>query len=158
MRITQGTFSFLPDLTDEQITAQLLYAIKHNWALSVEYTYDIHPRNAYWEMWGLPAFDTKPEDVDTVMREVRAAREAFPEAYIKVLAYDPTRGRQTSAMSFIVNRPTVERPFKVTRIQGPGRTNRFRYDIDEEAAAREAAAVAAASNGSKSSNGDSAEA
>ena len=155
-RITQGTFSFLPDLTDEQIVSQLLYSISHKWALSIEYTDDIHPRNAYWEMWGLPAFDTKPEDVDNVMREVRAAREAFPEAYIKVLAYDPTRGRQTSALSFIVNRPTVEKPFKVTRIQGPGRTNRFRYDVDDDAAAREAAALAATSNGSKSSNGDSA--
>ena len=29
MRITQGTFSFLPDLTDEQITAQLRYALAH---------------------------------------------------------------------------------------------------------------------------------
>ncbi len=26
MRITQGTFSYLPDLTDEQIEAQLRYA------------------------------------------------------------------------------------------------------------------------------------
>ena len=26
MRITQGTFSFLPDLTDEQIATQIAYA------------------------------------------------------------------------------------------------------------------------------------
>ncbi|HWB22680.1 MAG TPA: ribulose bisphosphate carboxylase small subunit [Gaiellaceae bacterium] len=132
-RITQGTFSFLPDLTDEQIVAQLLYSIKNKWALSVEYTDDIHPRNAYWEMWGLPAFDTKPEDVDNVMREVRAAREAFPEHYIKVIAYDPTRGRQTSALSFIVNRPSEEKAFRLDRIQGPGRTNSFRFVPDATA-------------------------
>ena len=54
MRITQGTFSFLPDLTDEQIEAQIRYALRHGWAMSVEYTDDPHPRNAYWEMWGLP--------------------------------------------------------------------------------------------------------
>ena len=29
MRITQGTFSFLPDLTDEQIAAQIRYALDH---------------------------------------------------------------------------------------------------------------------------------
>ena len=40
MRITQGTFSFLPDFTDEQIAAQLRYALEHGWAMSVEYTDD----------------------------------------------------------------------------------------------------------------------
>ena len=44
-RITQGQFSFLPDLTDAQITAQIAYALKHGWAVSVEYTDDPHPRN-----------------------------------------------------------------------------------------------------------------
>ena len=96
MRITQGTFSFLPDFTDEQIDAQIKYSLRHGWAMSIEYTDDPHPRNAYWELWGLPAFDTKEEDSENILREVRAAREAFPEHYIKVIAYDPTRGRQTT--------------------------------------------------------------
>jgi ribulose-bisphosphate carboxylase small chain len=127
MRVTQGTFSYLPDFTDEQIGAQIRYCLGHGWAMSIEYTDDPHPRNAYWEMWGLPAFDTKVEDSENVMREVRAAREAFPEHYIKLIAYDPTRGRQTTALAIIVNRPTVERPFKLERIQGPGRTHRFQF-------------------------------
>ena len=58
-RITQGQFSFLPDLTDEQITAQIEYALKNNWAVSVEFTDDPHPRNTYWEMLGKPMFDLK---------------------------------------------------------------------------------------------------
>ena len=111
MRVTQGTFSFLPDFTDEQVQAQIVYALNHHWAISIEYTDDPHPRNAYWEMWGLPVFDTKVEDTENIMREVRAAREAFPEHYVKVIAYDPARGRQTTALAFIVNRPTVEKPF-----------------------------------------------
>jgi ribulose-bisphosphate carboxylase small chain len=126
MRVTQGTFSFLADFTDEQIEAQLRYALEHGWAISIEYTDDIHPRNSYWEMWGLPVFDTKVEDAENIMREVRAAREAFPEHYIKVIAYDPTYTRQTTALSFIVNRPSVERPFRLDRIQGPGRVNSYR--------------------------------
>jgi ribulose-bisphosphate carboxylase small chain len=135
MRVTQGTFSFLPDLTDEQMEAQLRYALEHHWAISIEYTDDVHPRNAYWELWGLPVFDTKVEDVDNIMREVRAAREAFPDHYIKVIAYDPTYTRQTTALAFIVNRPAVEKPFKLDRIQGPGRVNRFRLvAVDEPAA------------------------
>ena len=103
MRITQGTFSFLPDLTDEQIAAQVLYALEHDWVMSIEYTDDPHPRNNYWEMWGLPQFDLSTGDVDVVMRDMRACREAHPNHYIKVIAYDATLGRQTSAISFIVN-------------------------------------------------------
>jgi ribulose-bisphosphate carboxylase small chain len=129
MRITQGTFSFLPDFTDEQIETQIKYALGHGWAMSIEYTDDIHPRNSYWEMWGLPMFDTKVEDSDNVMREVRAAREAFPESYIKLLAYDPSYTRQTTALSFIVNRPSVETEFKLDRIQGAGRVNSFRFAV-----------------------------
>jgi ribulose-bisphosphate carboxylase small chain len=144
MRVTQGTFSYLPDLTDEQIEAQLRYALEHHWAISIEYTDDAHPRNAYWELWGLPVFDTKVEDVENIMREVRAAREAFPEHYIKVIAYDPSYTRQTIALAFIVNRPSVEPSFKLDRIQGPGRVNRFRL-ITVPGSAN--GASAAASNG-----------
>ena len=38
MKLTQGCFSFLPDLTDEQITKQIQYAIDKSWAVSIEYT------------------------------------------------------------------------------------------------------------------------
>jgi ribulose-bisphosphate carboxylase small chain len=45
MKITQGTFSFLPDLTDAEIRAQVDYALAQGWAIGVEYTDDPHPRN-----------------------------------------------------------------------------------------------------------------
>ena len=131
MKVTQGTFSFLPELTDEQVEAQIKYALRNGWAMSIEYTDDPHPRNSYWEMWGLPVFDTKEEDSENVLREVRAAREAFPEHYIKLIAYDPTYTRQTTALAFIVNRPSVEKRFILDRTQGPGRVNRFRLVPDE---------------------------
>ena len=57
VRITQGTFSYLPDFTDEEITTQIEYCLDNDWPLSVEFTDDPHPRNIYWEMWGLPMFD-----------------------------------------------------------------------------------------------------
>ena len=103
MRITQGTFSFLPDLTDEQIAAQVQYALDNDWPISIEYTDDPHPRNAYWEMYGLPMFDLK--DAAAVMDDVRRAVAEHPNEYVKVNAYDARRGRQTTALSFIVGRP-----------------------------------------------------
>ena len=125
MRITQGTFSFLPDLTDDQIEAQVQYALERGWAISVEYTDDPHPRNSYWEMWGMPMFDLPVEDVERVSREVRACREAHPHHYIKVLAYDASYGRQTTALSFIVNRPAHEPGFRLDRTEDHDRVMRY---------------------------------
>ena len=113
MRITQGTFSYLPDFTDEEITAQSNYALSNDWPLSVEFTDDPHPRNTYWEMWGLPMFDLK--DAAGVLLEVNACRSANPNAYIKLNAYDASLGRQTTALSFIVQRPAEEPGFRLDR-------------------------------------------
>jgi ribulose-bisphosphate carboxylase small chain len=134
MRITQGTFSFLPDLTDEQIAAQIAYSLDHGWAMSVEYTDDAHPRSSYWEMWGLPMFDLTVHDVELVMREVRACREACPNHYIKVIAYDASYGRHTAALSFIVNRPAYEPGFRLDRTDAHDRV--MRYQLHPYAADR----------------------
>lgn len=120
MRLTQGTFSYLPDLSDGEITAQIAYAMAHGWALAVEFTDDPHPRNVYWEMWGLPTFDA--DDPAVVLGEVRRCREAFPDQYIRLSAYDASLGRQTTALSFLVNRPPEEPGFHLVRSEGPGRT------------------------------------
>jgi ribulose-bisphosphate carboxylase small chain len=126
MRITQGTFSFLPDFTDEQVAAQIRYSLHHGWAMSVEYTDDPHPRNSFWEMWGLPLFDLDVDQADVVLREVRGCREAHPRHYIKLIAYDSSHGRQTTALSFIVNRPSDEPGFRVDRIECHDRVVRYR--------------------------------
>jgi ribulose-bisphosphate carboxylase small chain len=119
-RITQGQFSFLPDLTDKQITAQIQYALKNNWAVSVEYTDDPHPRNTYWEMFGNPMFDLK--DPAGILMEINNCRKTFPSHYIRVTAFDSTRGWETPRMSYIVNRPKVEPGFYVERQERDGRT------------------------------------
>lgn len=123
MRITQGTFSFLPDLTDEEIRAQCDYALRQGWALSVEYTDDPHPRNAYWEMWGLPMFDL--HDGAGAMYEIDECRRAFPKHYVKVNAFDAARGFETVRLSFIVQRPAQEPGFTLERQEGAGRTIRY---------------------------------
>jgi ribulose-bisphosphate carboxylase small chain len=139
MRLTQGTFSFLPELTDEQITAQIRYALSNGWAMSVEYTDDPHPRNSYWEMWGLPLFDLQAHESDSVLREVRACREAHRDHYVKLLAYDSSKGRQTTALSFIVHRPQHEPGFRLERTEAHDRVQRYRlhpYAADAPAGSR----------------------
>ena len=119
MKLTQGAFSFLPDLTDEQITKQIQYALNNNWAVSVEYTDDPHPRNSYWEMWGLPLFDIK--DPAAVLFEINMARKAKPNFYVKVACFDNTRGTESSGLSFIVQRPAYEPGFSLVRQEVAGR-------------------------------------
>jgi ribulose-bisphosphate carboxylase small chain len=137
MRVTQGTFSFLPDLTDRQISDQIEYCLRQEWAVSVEYTDDIHPRNTYWEMWGLPMFDLR--DAAGVMAEVRACREANPDAYVRLSAFDSTRGWETVRLSFLVQRPAEEPGFRLDRIEAEGRTVRYSmraYAVDQPAGRR----------------------
>jgi ribulose-bisphosphate carboxylase small chain len=123
MKVTQGQFSFLPDLTDDEITMQIDYALSNGWSLAVEHTDDPHPRNYYWSMWGTPMFDLR--DAAGVMIEVKACREAHPQDYVKVLAFDSRKGFESIRMSFMVQRPAHEPGFELVRQEGPGRTMRY---------------------------------
>ena len=122
-RLTQGQFSFLPDLTDAEIALQIEYGLKKGYAWSIEYTDDPHPRNTYWDMYGHPNFDL--EDAAAMMMELKGCRDAFPDHYIRMLAFDSTRGVETVVMSFIVNRPAVEPGFTLERMETDGRNMRY---------------------------------
>lgn len=127
MRITQGCFSFLPDLTNEQIAAQADYCLSRGWAIGLEYTDDPHPRNTYWNMWGNPMFDLR--DAKGVMMELEACRKAHPQTYIRVNAFDSTRGAETVTLSFIVNRPGGEPALVMRRTEAEGRSIRYTHDV-----------------------------
>lgn len=129
MRLTQGTFSFLPDLTDEQIHKQVEHCLDQGQAIGIEYTDDPHPRNTYWEMFGMPMFDVR--DSAGIMLEVNSCRKTFPQHYIRVTAFDSTHGTESVVMSFIVNRPKNEPGFRLVRTEEPGRT--IRYSIESYA-------------------------
>jgi ribulose-bisphosphate carboxylase small chain len=122
-RITQGQFSYLPELTDAEIALQIQYGLNKGYAWSVEYTDDPHPRNTYWEMFGMPMFDL--HDAAGVMLELKNCRNTFPQHYIRLMAFDSTRGVETIVMSFIVNRPASEPGFTLVRQEAEGRTMRY---------------------------------
>ena len=123
MRITQGAFSFLPDLTDEQIQKQVEFAISKGWAISIEWTDDPHPRNTYWDMWGLPLFDCN--DPGAVMYELNECRKLNPEGYIKVQAFDASLGTESCVLSFMASRPQSEPGFYLARTEGAGRFQKY---------------------------------
>jgi len=122
-RITQGQFSFLPDLTDDEIRLQIEYGLRQGYAWSVEYTDDPHPRNTYWEMYGMPMFDL--QDAAGVLMEMNACRKTFPNHYIRLMAFNSVRGIESIAMSFIVNRPANEPGYRLDRQEVQGRSMRY---------------------------------
>ena len=123
MKVTQGQFSFLPDLNDAEIKKQVEYALNNGWAVAIEYTSDPHPRNCYWSMFGNPMFDLR--DPAGVMMELESCKSEHPEAYIKILAFDSNKGWESVRMSFMVQRPAFEPGFELVRQEGVGRNIRY---------------------------------
>jgi ribulose-bisphosphate carboxylase small chain len=123
MPMTQGTFSFLPDLTEEQIRAQVKYCFDNGWAVNIEYTDDPHPRNTYWEMWDLPMFDLA--DPAGVITELNNCKKVFPNHYIRISAFDSTATWESLRISFIVNRPQEEPGYFLDRNETRGRTVQY---------------------------------
>jgi ribulose-bisphosphate carboxylase small chain len=129
MYLRHGAFSYLPELTDDEVAAQIRYALHNGWPVSIEYTDDPHPRNTFWEMFGNPMFDI--QDAAGVMLELAACRKTFAQQYIRVTAFDSTHGTESVVMSFIVNRPAEEPGFRLVRSEEGGRT--IRYSIESYA-------------------------
>jgi ribulose-bisphosphate carboxylase small chain len=70
-------------------------------------------------MWGLPLFDIP--DAATVMYELTSCRKVHGSKYIKINAFNNARGVESTALSFIVNRPKAEPGFYLVRQEGKGR-------------------------------------
>ena len=71
----------------------------------------------------MPMFDL--EDAAGVLLELQACRQTFPNHYIRMMAFDSTRGVETIAMSFMVNRPASEPGFGLVRQEVNGRSIRY---------------------------------
>lgn len=124
MRLTQGCFSFLPDLTDDEIRTQVQYCIDNGWAVNIEFTDDPHPRNTFWEMWGLPMFDIK--DAAAVMLEFDSCRKSYGgRHYVRISGFDSSHGWEAVRLSFIAARPAEEPGFRLVRQEVEGRSLRY---------------------------------
>ncbi len=58
--------------------------------------------NRYWTFWKLPMFGCT--DGSQVLAEVQACTKAFPNAYVRVVAFDASR--QVQVAGFLVHRPS----------------------------------------------------
>ena len=91
--------------------------------MNIEFTDDPHPRNTYWEMWGLPMFDLR--DAAGIMMELAECRRVYGDRYIRVCGFDSSHGWESVRISFIVNRPKEEPGFRLDRQEVAGRNVRY---------------------------------
>nr|ACU32662.1 chloroplast ribulose-1,5-bisphosphate carboxylase/oxygenase small subunit [Auxenochlorella pyrenoidosa] len=113
------TFSYLPPLSGDQIARQVDYIVLNGWTPCLEFadpdcayvSNDSCVRfgnvsvgyqdNRYWTMWKLPMFGCT--DPSQVLKEISNCERAFPDAYIRLVAFDAIR--QVQITGFLVHRP-----------------------------------------------------
>jgi ribulose-bisphosphate carboxylase small chain len=120
------TFSYLPPLSDEQIAAQVDYIVANGWVPCLEFAAadtayasnentirfgnvsSLYYDNRYWTMWKLPMFGCR--DPMQVLREVVACTKAFPDCYVRLVAFDNVK--QVQCMGFLVQRPKSAKDYQ----------------------------------------------
>ncbi len=99
-----GTFSYLPQMSDEEIRKQIQYIIGKGWNPAIEHTEPEHAFGHYWYMWKLPMFGET--DVDRIMAEVDACMRANPGHHVRLIGYD--NYRQTQGANMVVYKAPIE--------------------------------------------------
>merc|ERR1712187_703917 len=105
------TLSYLPPLTNEDIAKQITFMIKNHWTPCLAVSDDggiylntaMGPNyydNRYWSLYKLPMFGCT--DPNEVIREIEACKREFPNAKVRVIAFDSKRQVQTAG--FIVRK------------------------------------------------------
>ncbi|MQL68424.1 hypothetical protein Taro_000701 [Colocasia esculenta] len=104
--------SYLPPLSDESIAKEVEYMVSKRWIPCLEFdevghVHRTHSRmpgyydGRYWTLWKLPMFGCT--DSAQVLNEIRECKQAYPNAYIRLLAFD--NQRQCQCMSFVIQKP-----------------------------------------------------
>ncbi|HHN67666.1 MAG TPA: ribulose bisphosphate carboxylase small subunit [Thermopetrobacter sp.] len=98
-----GTFSYLPEMTEEEIRKQVQYIVDKGWQPAIEHTEPENARLHYWYMWKLPMFGET--DVDKIMAELEECKKANPGHHIRLLGLDNIK--QVAGTAMVVYRGDV---------------------------------------------------
>jgi len=91
-----GTFSYLPEMTPEQLRKQVAYVVARGWSVAIEHAEPEHAAGSYWYMWKLPMFGEK--NVERILAEAEACHRAHPRHHVRLLGYESARQTQGAAM------------------------------------------------------------
>jgi ribulose-bisphosphate carboxylase small chain len=90
------TFSYLPEMNQDNIYKQVKYIVSRGWNPAIEHTEPEQAFNHYWYMWKLPMFGEA--DVDKILAEADSCHKAHPNHHIRLVAYDNYKQSQGASM------------------------------------------------------------
>ena len=99
-----GTFSYLPQLTEEELRKQVEYIVARGWNPGIEHTEPENASSNYWYMWKLPMFGET--DIDAIFQEVEQCKKANPGNHVRLIGYD--NFRQTQGTAMVVHRAELK--------------------------------------------------
>ena len=99
------TLSYLPPLSDAQISRQLQYILDNGYIPGVEFSESSAPEQHYWTLWKLPLFNAT--STNEILSEIKACRSEYSNCFIRVMGFDNVK--QCQVLSFIVHKPTTSR-------------------------------------------------
>ena len=99
-----GTFSYLPQLTEEELRKQVEYIVRKGWNPAIEHTEPENASSHYWYMWKLPMFGET--DVDAIFQEIEQCKKANPGNHIRLVGYD--NFKQTQGTALVVHRAEIK--------------------------------------------------
>jgi ribulose-bisphosphate carboxylase small chain len=94
------TFSYLPQLTADELRKQLQYIVDSGWNPAIEHSEPENSGSNYWYMWKLPMFGET--DIDAILAEVDLCHKSNPKNHVRVIGYDNIK--QSQGTAFIVYR------------------------------------------------------
>jgi ribulose-bisphosphate carboxylase small chain len=95
-----GTFSYLPQMTPDQIRKQIEYIVSKGWNPAIEHTEPEFASSNYWYMWKLPMFGEG--DVDAILAEIEECKSSNPGHHVRLVGYDNIK--QTQGANMLVHR------------------------------------------------------
>ncbi|MFV0366894.1 MAG: ribulose bisphosphate carboxylase small subunit [Hyphomicrobiaceae bacterium] len=98
------TFSYLPQLTDDELRKQVEYIVSKGWNPGIEHTEPENASSNYWYMWKLPMFGET--DIDAIFREIAQCKKANPHNHVRLIGYDNYKQSQGTAM--VVHRAEIK--------------------------------------------------
>merc|ERR1719337_652523 len=94
--------SYLPPLSDEEISRQIDYLVSNGWAPCIEFASQEEAdtnqlffagpalyENRYWTMWKLPMFGC--QSGDEVLKEIDECQKEYPGYRVRVVGFDNVR-------------------------------------------------------------------
>ncbi|CAN1244317.1 Ribulose bisphosphate carboxylase small subunit, chloroplastic [Linum perenne] len=96
------TLSYLPPLSQESIAKEIDYMLSKGWIPCLEFDKPGYYDGRYWTLWKLPMFGCN--DSSQVLNEIQLCKQAYPDAYIRCLAFD--NKQQVQCMAFLIQTPS----------------------------------------------------